>query len=49
MSTTHIHLGERNCLETIAVKGNGSEIRKLGNELAAKRGVKILKLMIVSV
>jgi CopG family nickel-responsive transcriptional regulator len=48
-STMHIHLGERDCLETIAVKGKASEIRHLSDELATKRGVKILKAMIVSV
>lgn len=48
-STMHIHLSERDCLEAIAVKGDAAEIRKLSDELAAKRGVKILKTMLVSV
>jgi len=48
-STMHIHLSERDCLEAIAVKGDVAEIRKLSDELAAKRGVKTLKTMIVSV
>jgi len=48
-STLHIHLSERDCLEAIAVKGKASEIRHLSNELTTKRGVKILKEMIVSV
>jgi CopG family nickel-responsive transcriptional regulator len=48
-STMHIHLNERDCLEAIAVRGKASEIRKLSDELATKRGVKILKAMIVSV
>jgi len=48
-STTHIHLSEKDCLEAIAVKGDVSEIRKLSDELASKRGVKILKTMLVSV
>lgn len=48
-STMHIHLGERDCLEAIAVKGTASEIRHLSNELTTKRGVKILKAMIVTV
>jgi len=47
-ATMHIHLGERDCLEAIAVKGKASEIRHLSDELATKRGVKILKAMIVS-
>jgi CopG family nickel-responsive transcriptional regulator len=48
-STLHIHQGEHDCLEAIAVKGKGSEIRHLSDELATRRGVKILKSMIVSV
>ena len=48
-STMHIHLGEHDCLEVIAVKGKGSEIRHLSDDLATRRGVKILKSMIVSV
>jgi CopG family nickel-responsive transcriptional regulator len=48
-STMHIHLSERDCLEAIAVKGDAAEIRKLSDELASKRGVKILKTMIVPV
>ena len=48
-STMHVHLGERDCLEAITVKGKGSEIRALSDELATRRGVKILKSMIVSI
>ncbi len=48
-STMHIHLGEQDCLEMIAVKGKASEIRHLSDELTTKKGVKILKEMIVSV
>ena len=48
-STMHIHLNERDCLEAIAVKGDAAEVRKLSDELAAKRGVKILKTMFVPV
>jgi CopG family nickel-responsive transcriptional regulator len=47
-STMHIHLNERDCLEAIAVKGDAAEIRKLSDELAAKRGVKILKTVLIS-
>ena len=48
-STMHIHVGERDCLEAIAVRGRASEIRKLSNELTTKKGVKILKTMIVTI
>lgn len=48
-STLHIHLGERDCLEAIAVKGDAADIRRLSDELTAKRGVKILKTMLISI
>jgi CopG family nickel-responsive transcriptional regulator len=48
-STMHIHLSERDCLEAIAIKGNATEVRRLSDELAARRGVKILKTMLVSI
>ncbi len=48
-STMHIHLSERECLEAVAVRGDASKVRKLSDELSAKRGVKILKTMVVSV
>lgn len=47
-SSMHIHIGERDCLEAIAVKGRASEICELSNELITKKGVKILKTMMVS-
>jgi CopG family nickel-responsive transcriptional regulator len=46
-STMHIHLSERDCLEAIAVKGGAAEIRRLSDELTARRGVKILKTMLI--
>ncbi len=48
-STLHIHIGERDCLEAIAVRGKASDLRHLSDELATKRGVKILKTVIVTV
>ena len=48
-STMHIHLSERDCLEAIAVKGNGVEIRKLSDELASKKGVKLSRTIVVPV
>jgi CopG family nickel-responsive transcriptional regulator len=45
-STMHIHISERDCLEAIAVKGKVSAIRKLSDELATRRGVKILKTVV---
>jgi len=48
-STLHIHISERDCLEAIAVKGKAAEIRELSDELSTKKGVKILKTVIVTV
>ena len=48
-STLHVHIGERDCLEAIAVRGKASEIRKLSEELTTKKGVKILKPLIVAI
>lgn len=48
-STMHIHLTERDCLEAIAVKGEAERIRRLSDELSSKRGVKLLKTVIVSI
>jgi CopG family nickel-responsive transcriptional regulator len=48
-STMHIHLSERDCLEAIAVKGDSAEVLRLSNELAAKRGVKMVKTMVISI
>jgi CopG family transcriptional regulator, nickel-responsive regulator len=47
-STMHIHISETDCLEAIAVKGKASEIRKLSDELATRRGVKILKTIMAT-
>lgn len=48
-STMHIHLSETDCLEAIAVKGNVTEVRKLRDQLATKKGVKLLKVMVFSI
>ena len=47
-SSMHIHVSERDCLEAIALKGEAEEIRKLVQELKTKKGVKEVKLSIVS-
>jgi CopG family nickel-responsive transcriptional regulator len=47
-STMHIHLSETDCLEAIAVKGKAGDIRKLRDQLAAKKGVKLLKVTVFS-
>jgi CopG family nickel-responsive transcriptional regulator len=47
-SSMHIHLDERNCLEIIAVKGSVKKIRDLAQELMTKRGVKQVRLAIIT-
>jgi CopG family nickel-responsive transcriptional regulator len=47
-SSMHVHLDEDNCLEIIAVKGKASDVKALAQELKTKRGVKQLKLAIVT-
>ena len=48
-STMHIHLSETDCLEAIAVKGKAGDIRKLRDQLTAKKGVKLLKVTVFSI
>jgi CopG family nickel-responsive transcriptional regulator len=45
-SAQHLHLDERNCLETLLVKGPAGEIRRLADKLGALRGVKQVKLVV---
>ncbi len=40
ISTTHIHLDARNCLEFIAVRGEGRAIQAFADRLKSLRGVK---------
>jgi CopG family nickel-responsive transcriptional regulator len=47
-STMHVHLNEYDCLEAIAVKGEANEIKKLAEKITAKRGVKHVKVSVVS-
>jgi CopG family nickel-responsive transcriptional regulator len=47
-SSMHVHLNMDNCLEIIAVKGKGSDVRDLAQELKTKKGVKQIKLAIVT-
>jgi len=40
ISTQHVHLDHRNCLEIVAVKGNSQEAAKLADLLKSLKGVK---------
>jgi CopG family nickel-responsive transcriptional regulator len=39
VSSMHVHLGERHCLEVSVLRGRGKEVRHLGEELLATKGV----------
>ena len=39
VSSLHVHLGERHCLEVSVLRGPGHEIVHLGDELIATKGV----------
>lgn len=43
ISTLHVHLDERDCLQVIVVRGEISKIRSLIGHLENQRGVKILR------
>ena len=47
-SSMHVHLDNKHCLEIIAIKGKASDVRDLTQELKTKRGVKGLKLALVT-
>jgi CopG family nickel-responsive transcriptional regulator len=40
LSSMHVHLDERNCLEVLIIKGNPMDVKKISNTLIASRGVK---------
>jgi CopG family nickel-responsive transcriptional regulator len=48
-STMHIHLSKRDCLEAVAVRGDAAKVSRLSDELTAKRGVKMLKTMLIAI
>ena len=39
VSSLHVHLGERHCLEVSVLRGPAGEVRHLGEELLATKGV----------
>lgn len=47
ISTLHLHLEERKCLEVIVVKGTVNEIKELTQELMVKKGVKQVKASLI--
>jgi len=47
-STMHVHLNEHDCLEAIAVKGEANQIKELADKITAKKGVKHVKVSVIS-
>lgn len=45
VSSMHVHLDDRDCLEVIVMKGPGEEMRKLADRLLSLKGVKHGRLM----
>lgn len=43
--TTHVHLDEHNCLETIVLRGSSGRIRAIADRLISTKGVKHGKLV----
>jgi CopG family transcriptional regulator, nickel-responsive regulator len=48
LSTLHVHLDERLCLEIMALRGRPSELRKLADGFIAMKGVKHGQLVLSS-
>lgn len=48
LATMHIHLDKHNCLEVIAVRGRGSDIKKIADRLLSTKGIKHGKLTITT-
>ena len=47
-SSMHVHLDHDNCLEIIAIRGSAKDIRNLATSLQTQKGVKQLKLTIIT-
>jgi CopG family transcriptional regulator, nickel-responsive regulator len=45
VSTMHIHMDRRNCLEVIVLRGAAGEVMRAADSLVATRGVKLGKLI----
>jgi len=40
ISSMHVHLDDRDCLEVVVMKGSGDQVRKLADRLLSLKGVK---------
>lgn len=48
ISTLHVHLDHRNCLEVLVVRGAAPRIQRIADELIAAKGVKHGKLTVTT-
>lgn len=49
LSSQHIHIDDKNCIETIAVKGSAKNVIKLSNKLQAIKGIRHGNLVISAI
>lgn len=49
LSSQHIHLDKKNCIETIAVRGSAKNVTKLGNKLLAIKGIRHGNLVVSTI
>lgn len=49
VSSMHVHLDHEHCLETLFLRGHTTEVRALGDRIAAERGVRHAALNLVPV
>ncbi len=49
LSSQHIHLDEKNCIETIAVRGTANKVLKLNNKLLAIKGIRHGDIVVSSI
>ncbi|HEY3422389.1 MAG TPA: nickel-responsive transcriptional regulator NikR [Methanocellaceae archaeon] len=47
-SSVHVHLDESNCLEIIALQGEGKRVKEIAEKMMALKGVKHVKLSTIS-
>ena len=48
ISSMHIHLDERDCLEVIVLKGKVAEINKMAENILSRKGVKLGKINLIA-
>jgi CopG family nickel-responsive transcriptional regulator len=46
VSSMHVHLTERSCMEVLVLRGNAEAVKKIAEELLSSRGVKHGKLVV---